>query len=235
MSTRPLLEVDGLGLRTPSGPVFTDLSFTVPRGALTAVVGPSGSGRSALLLALGGRVRGLTGTVRLGERSLRSRPRDLRVRTAVARLGTLVQPEGRLTVGESITERALVDGVPDRVAAAAVARAEEVLGTTSDRSALVDELSAYDRALLCVGLALVRPADLVLLDDADRALDLADQRRLLEALARLCAAGQTLVVSTTEAASLPPGTHVVELRPTAPAAAPTAVPAPDPTSPEKTS
>ena len=154
MNAHPLLAVEGLGLATPAGPVFTDLSFAVPRGALTAVVGPSGSGRSALLLALGGRMRGVTGTVRLGERAARSRPRDLRAHTAVARLATLVEPEGRLTVGESVTERALVDGVAADAAARAVARAEETVGATFDRSLLVDDLSAYDRALLCVALAL---------------------------------------------------------------------------------
>ena len=235
MNAHPLLAVEGLGLATPAGPVFTDLSFAVPRGALTAVVGPSGSGRSALLLALGGRMRGVTGTVRLGERAARSRPRDLRAHTAVARLATLVEPEGRLTVGESVTERALVDGVAADAAALAVARAEETVGTTFDRSLLVDDLSAYDRALLCVALALVRPADLVLLDDADRAGDVADQRRLLDALGRLVAAGQTVVVSTTEAASLPPGTVVVPLRP--PPAADPAPAGPTPVTPsaEKTS
>ena len=129
----------------------------------------------------------------------------------------------------------LVDGVAADAAALAVARAEETVGTTFDRSLLVDDLSAYDRALLCVALALVRPADLVLLDDADRALDVADQRRLLDALGRLCAAGQTVVVSTTEAASLPPGTVVVPLRPP-PAADPApAGPTPVPPSAEKTS
>jgi ABC-2 type transport system ATP-binding protein len=235
VNAHPLLAVEGLGLATPAGPVFADLSFTVPRGALTAVVGPSGSGRSAVLLALGGRMRGVTGTVRLGERAARSRPRDLRAHTAVARLATLVEPEGRLTVGESVTERALVDGVAADAAARAVARAEETVGTTFDRSLLVDDLSAYDRALLCVALALVRPADLVLLDDADRALDVADQRRLLDALGRLCATGQTVVVSTTEAASLPPGTVVVPLRPRPPADPAPAVPTPVPPSAEKTS
>jgi len=250
VSEHPVLEVERLSLRTPAGPVFTELTFSVPRGGLTAVVGPSGSGRSALLLALGGRMRGLTGSVRLGGRAARSRPADLRARTAVARLATLVEPEGRLTVGESMTERALVDGVQDGDAAAAVARAEGVFGTTLDRGLLVDDLTAYDRALLCVALALVRPSDLVLLDDADRGLDVADQRRLLEALGRLCATGQTLVLSTTELASLPPGAHVVHLRPTPPAdpapagpapadSAPAhpapATPTPDPTSAEKTS
>lgn len=241
MSEHPLLEVDRLSLRTAAGPVFSELSFSVPRGRLTAVVGPSGSGRSALLLALGGRMRGLTGSVRLGGRAARSRPAELRARTAVARLATLVEPEGRLTVGESMTERALVDGVQDADADAAMARAEEVFGATVERGLLADDLTAYERALLCVALALVRPSDLVLLDDADRGLDVADQGRLLEALARLCATGQTLVLSTTELTSLPTGTHVVPLRPPSPADPAREDPAPakpapaDPTPAEKTS
>lgn len=213
----PLLRVRHLGLATKTGPVFTDVSLTLEPGSLTVVVGPSGAGRSALLLALTGRMRGVTGNVEL-RGDARTRPRDLRAVTAVARLAGLVEPEGQLSVAESVTERALVDGVQVADAEAAVTAAEELLGVRFERRLLVDQLDAFHRTLLGVVLATVRPADLVVLDDADRLLDLADQRRLFDALLRLAAAGRGLLVSTTEVAAVPASAHVVHLP--RPAAAP---------------
>jgi ABC-2 type transport system ATP-binding protein len=225
----PLLRARHLGLATRTGPVFTDVDLTLQPGSLTVVVGPSGTGRSALLLAVTGRMRGLTGSVELrGE--ARTRPRHLRAVSAVARVAGLVEPEGQLSVGESVTERALVDGVQVADAEAAVSAAEELLGVRFDRGLLVDQLDAFHRTLLSVVLATVRPAAFVVLDDADRLLDLTDQRRLFDGLVRLAAAGPALLVSTTEAAAVPASAHVVHLPPAA--AAP---PAPPPSqTPKKT-
>ena len=215
---RPVVEAEHLSLAGPEGPVFRDVSLAVLPHRLTALVGPSGSGRSSLLLALTGRMRGIDGTLRFHGHDVRS-GRDLRrfrVATAVARLSTLVVPEARLTVAESVVERALVDGVRPGVAERALAAAEEGLGVRLDRDALVEQLSAYDRTALCVALALVRPADLVVLDDADADLDLADQRRLLGALVDLAADGPAVLVSTTEAASVPDAAVLLSVSPAAP-------------------
>lgn len=210
----PLILVDDLGLASRSGTIFADLTFGVPRGEVSVVVGPSGSGRSSLLLAVSGRMRGLTGSVRLGRHTRTTRPRQLREITAIARIATLVEPEGQLTVGESMLERALIDGVQAADADLAFAEAEEVTGVTFDRDGLVDQLPAYERSLLCVALAMVKPSELIVFDDADRSLDLAAQRRLMAALTLLCRPGRTILTSTTEVAAVPADAHVIHLDPT---------------------
>ena len=45
----PLLELQRFGLSLDGRQVLDDISFTVPRGSITALIGPSGSGKSALL------------------------------------------------------------------------------------------------------------------------------------------------------------------------------------------
>ena len=222
-----LLHVEGLGLATKAGPVFADVSFTLEPHALAVVLGAAGSGRSALLLALCGRMRGTTGSVRLG-RSLRTRPADLRRETSVARLGTLVGLEDQLSVAESTTERALVDGVQRADAESALVAAEEAFGVSFGRDRLVQDLGAYEQTLLAVALATARPAELVVLDDADRALDVADQQRLYAALGRFCATGPCVLAASAEAAAVPAGTLVVPL-PTPAAATAAAEPTPEPT------
>jgi ABC-2 type transport system ATP-binding protein len=201
----PVVEAEHLSLVGLEGPVFTDVSLAVQPGRLTVLVGPGGHGRSSLLLALCGRMRGCTGTVRWQGRTVRS-GRDLRtVRrgASVARISTFVMPEARLTVAQSVVEHALLDGVRPAAAERAFAAAEDLLGVHLDRSTLTERLTTFERSILAVALAVVRPADLVVLDDLDADLDLADQRRLADALVRLAASGPAVLTSTTEPSSVP--------------------------------
>jgi ABC-2 type transport system ATP-binding protein len=202
----PVLEAAHLNLTGPDGLVFTDVSLTVAPARLTLLVGTSGSGRSSLLLALGGRMRGTTGTLRHHGRDVRTR-RDLtalRAAASVARIADVIVPEPRLRVREAVAERALLDGVRLAAAEPAFAAAEDLLDVRLDRDALVEQLPAYEAAALAVGLALVRPAEVVLLDDLDADLDLTDQRRLVDALVRLAASGPAVVATTTEARAAHP-------------------------------
>lgn len=212
----PVVEAQHLSLAGPEGPVFTDVSLAVAPGRLTVVVGPGGSGRSSLLLALCGRMRGVSGTLRTQGRPVRS-ARDLRAlrrTSSVARVATIVAPEARLTVAESVVERALADGVRPAAAERAFAAAEDVLDVRLDRATLGERLTAYERSALAIALALVRPAELVVVDDLDADLDLTQQQRLAAALVRLAGAtGCAVLASTTEPASVPADAVLVPLAP----------------------
>ena len=210
-----VVEAAHLGLVGLEGPVFTDVSLSVPPGRLTVLVGRGGSGRSSLLLALCGRMRGCTGVVRRQDRPVLT-GRDLRAlrrATSVARISTFVVPEARLTVAQSIVERALLDGVRPAAAERAFAAAEDLLEVHLDRNTLTERLTPYEQTVLAVALALVRPAELVVLDDIDADLDTHDQRRLLDALVRVAAAGPAVLVTTTESASVPADAALVTLAP----------------------
>lgn len=201
----------GLGLATSSGPVFADVSFSFAKGSLAVLAGPSGSGRSALLLAIGGRMRGLTGSLRVAGFDGLTQARQIRATASVARVAHLVDLEGQLTVADSITERALTDGLPGRRSEGVFQHAETILDRTFDRAALVDGLSALDRTLLAVALAGMRPAHLLLLDDADLQLDLADSRQVMAALLRLTDTGVTVVATTLGTDAVPPAATTVPL------------------------
>lgn len=214
----PVVEARHLGLVGPEGPVLTDVSLAVAPARLTVVVGPGGSGRSSLLLALCRRMRDTTGTLLAQGRPVRT-GRDLRAlrqRTSVARIASLVLPEARLTVAQSVVERALLDGVRPADADRAFAAAEDLLQAPLDRATLTERLTAYEQSVLAVALALVRPADLVVVDDVDADLDLADQRRLLDALVRVAVSGPAVVATTTEPSPVPADAVLVTLAPPAP-------------------
>ncbi len=204
---RPYIETHDLSLVTREGPVYSGVELAFRRARLAAVVGRSGSGRSALLLTLAGRMRGWTGRCRVAGYDAATQTASLRDRTSLARVSDLVDLEPRLTVAESITERALIDAMPlqragDRFDASCAALGD--IGFA--RKTLVGELSSLDQTLLAVALATLRPAELVFLDQAERGLDGEQLTQLMAGLVGLVASGTSVVVSVLDAADLPDDT-----------------------------
>lgn len=63
MADDNFIEIRGLRLRFGHRVVFDDLDMSVPRGKLTALMGPSGTGKTTLLKVIGGQVRPDAGSV----------------------------------------------------------------------------------------------------------------------------------------------------------------------------
>lgn len=199
----PYLQTRDLALRTRQGPVFEQVDLAFRRDRLAAVVGRSGSGRSALLLTLAGRMRGWTGSVVVAGYDAATQTAALRDRTSLARVSDLVDLEPRLTVAESITERALIDGMALARAGSRFEASCAALGVDVPRRALVGELSALDQTRLAVALATMRPAEVVFLDEATRGLDAEQVAALMGGLAQLVEAGTLVVVAVLDAGVLP--------------------------------
>ena len=78
----------------------------------------------------------------------------LRDRSSLARISDLVDLEPRLTVAESITERALIDAMPlQRAGERFEASCAALGGIEVPRKTLVGELTSLDQTLLAVALA----------------------------------------------------------------------------------
>lgn len=220
-----LLEVEELTLAHHEGTVFGPVTATLPRSALVVVHGPSGSGRSALLLALAGRMRGCTGTMRFTDWPTRTTGtsglrhwwherrsgRAHRRAAAIARVAGVVDLESQLTVTESVTERCLADQVPMGQGHARFDALCERIPTSFPPQATIGELTALDRAVLATVLAMLRPARLVVLDDVDRDLDAAGQAQLFATLQRFAVTGCTIVASTCDRQPIPDDVRTIPL------------------------
>lgn len=208
MTPSPLLALEDLALAHRGHTVFGPVTATLPRSSLVVVHGPSGSGRSALLLALAGRMRNTTGTIRFTE-PLSGRAH--RRTASIARVSDLVDVEPQLTVSESVTERCLADQVPLGRGQVQFAALCERIRTNFPPHALVAELTARDRLVLTTVLAMLRPAALVVLDDVDRDLDAAGQSEVFTVLQRLSLVGCTIVASTCDQQPIPDDVPTISL------------------------
>lgn len=212
---QPTLWARGLTVQTTRGTVVGPLDLTAHAGQLVIIEGPASSGRSSLLLALTGRMRGVSGDLAVAEGSA-ARPRSLQAVTSVARLGTIVDLDDPLTVGESVIERCLADGLPEREGSHRMTVLGDTLGFRVPREATVGELSMLTRVLFMTLLAQLRPAALTVLDDLDHDLSPQDQAVALNHLAAFAAdTGTVIVVSTVAAPHVPSGGTLIRLSATA--------------------
>lgn len=208
----PLLAVDGLTVELPTqdGAVHavTDLSYDVRRGEALGIIGESGAGKTASVLALLGLLDGarVTGSARLdGEELVGATERTLR-RVRGNRVAMVFQdPAAALhphhPVGRQVAEayRAHQD-VGRRAARARAVEMLERVGLPDAARRARDyphQLSGGQRQRVMIAMALVNDPDLLIADEPTTALDVTVQAQILALLREVQAdTGVTLVLIT---------------------------------------
>lgn len=209
----PVLVATGLGLLGKSGWVFQNIDLTLRPTSVAAIVGPSGTGRSSLLLALAGRLRPTAGSLSVAGHSYRDKPSSVRQLTAIARVGSVAHPEPALTVRENIAERCLLEDVGLPEGRTRFAAACDALQLQLNPSSQVGSLFGDQATLFAVAAACVRVSAVIMLDDVDRGVSGATQQLILDALIRLAMTGPTIIVTTTDRIPVMEADVVLDLTP----------------------
>ena len=209
---------DGLGIWGPRGWAVRGISVDAEPGALIAVEGPSGSGRTCLLLALTGRMKVSEGSAAVGDVRLPKQMAAVRGISALAHVPGVTDLDPALTVAEHLRERALLQrrfGASLRGllrprgerAAEAGRRVEAALEAAGlDLEALpkgprtaVRDLERLEALRLSVALALVGGPRLLGIDDTDLKLSDGERAEVWALLKSLADAGTTVVAVCSEA------------------------------------
>lgn len=168
--------------------VAENLTFRVPDGLVTSIIGPNGCGKSTLLRALARLLAPAAGAVVLDGEAIHRQP----TKEVAKRLGLLPQEQAapEAIVVEDLVRRgryphqALLQP-PTAADRAAVERALELAGVAALRDRPVDELSGGQRQRAWIAMALAQETPILLLDEPTTYLDLAHQREILELIRRL--------------------------------------------------
>ncbi|MDX3450390.1 ATP-binding cassette domain-containing protein [Streptomyces sp. ME02-8801-2C] len=206
------------GLKGPRGWAFHEVSFDAEPGSLIALEGPSGSGRTCLLLALTGRMRPTEGSAEVGGWSLPKQLAAVRHASALAHVPGITDLEPALTVGEHLRERALLQrrfggSLRGLLRPRAERLAENRLRVTTaltaaglDLEALpkgsrtaVRDLERLEALRLSVALALVGGPRLLGVDDTDLKLSDTERAEVWAMLRSIAEAGTTVVAVCSEA------------------------------------
>ncbi|MFH8410642.1 ATP-binding cassette domain-containing protein [Streptomyces sp. NPDC018019] len=218
----------GLGVEGPRGWAFRDVGLTAEPGSLIAVEGPSGSGRTCLLLALTGRMTPTAGTAEVAGLPLPKKMAAVRAVTALAHVPGVTDLEPALTVAEHLRERILLQrrfgplpGIPGALlrprrerTASARARTEAALEAAGlDLDSLpkgartaVRDLERAEALRLSIALALIGRPRLLAVDDTDMKLPDAERADVWATLRALAESGTTVVAVCSRA---PEGAVVV--------------------------
>ena len=186
--TNSALEVTGLRVRRGGRLVVRDVSFEVPRGAVTGLLGPSGCGKTTLMRSVVG-----VQIVEAGIVTVLGHPAgspELRRRIGYATQNPAIYAD--LTVTEALRYFAAVLRAP----ASDVDRVIAEVGLTDHATKLIGSLSGGQHSRANLAVALLGKPELLVLDEPTVGLDPVLRDELWALFRRLASAGATLLVSS---------------------------------------
>jgi subfamily B ATP-binding cassette protein MsbA len=184
----------------PGGkPVLSDVSFTVPAGSVTALVGHSGSGKTTLAGLLPRFYSDYEGSIKLDGHELADYELDnLRGHISLVSQNVVLFND---SVAGNIAYGALAGAPREEIASAAAdAHASEFIERLPEGlDTLVGEngtlLSGGQRQRLAIARALLKDAPILILDEATSALDSESERAIQDALAEVMKHRTTIVIA----------------------------------------
>ena len=174
--------------------IVHDVSFSIPKGEVLALIGESGSGKTTIALSLMGYARGgcriAGGNVRIGDTQILSLDRHDRMKLRGTRISYVAQsaaasfnPSRRIM--DQVIEAAMIHGLMDRPTAEAKAvelvRALALPDPDSIGRRYPHQLSGGQLQRLMAAMALITDPELVIFDEPTTALDVTTQIDVLRA------------------------------------------------------
>ncbi len=178
------VDVEEVGVRFGDAQVLSDVSFSVERGEIFVIMGPSGSGKSVLLRTLIGLLKPTTGHVRIGDMDASVRSTHEKVKTA------LVFQAGALFNSMSVYDNLAFYLREHRMAKEDVIRdkveeALEMLSLKEAAAKIPAELSGGMKKRVAIARALVMEPQLLLYDEPTSELDPTMAATIIEVIATL--------------------------------------------------
>ncbi len=179
---------------------FCDVTLSIPRGQMIAIMGPSGSGKSTLLHILGGIEPPTSGEIWIDGQNLAGlRDFDLTLLRR-RRIGFIFQSFNlvpTLSVMDNVTLPLVLDGMVQQEAVPRALKSLERVDMSHRLRHLPSQLSGGEQQRVAIARALVINPSLVLADEPTGNLDTARGRDITRLLHEVAHQGQQTVVVVT--------------------------------------
>jgi branched-chain amino acid transport system ATP-binding protein len=188
-----LLEVQGLETAYATSQVLFGLSLAIAEGEAVTLLGRNGMGKTTTVRSIMGLTRARAGAIRFRGRRIEREAPD-----RIARAGIALVPEGRQIFPNLTVRENLIAFAENRCARAdpwTPDRVLELFPRLAERTRnMGNQLSGGEQQMLAIGRALVTNPYLLILDEATEGLAPLLREEIWKCLARLRAAGQTILV-----------------------------------------
>ncbi len=199
-----MIELTNIEKRFGDTVVLKDINITIPEGSVTALVGPSGGGKSTLLRCINLLEIPSAGTIRLGSETLTFSPHQKpswqaiqKIRRQTGMVFQNFQLFPHQTAIENVMESLVT--VLKWPREKARARAEELLqkvGMEHKADAWPATLSGGQQQRIAIARALAPSPRVLLCDEPTSALDPELAAEVVDVLSKLAAEGTTMVMAT---------------------------------------
>lgn len=191
------IDVKSLQVQFVQKHVLKDISWQIPKGRITALVGPNGCGKSTLLKCIIGNLKPQSGEITISGRLLGSYSANELAHT-LAFLPQSPEVPGDMTVEELVycgryphQKWWKNSAKEDRIAVEAALSATKTLHL---KDQVVQSLSGGERQRVWIAMALAQESDILLLDEPTTYLDINHQLEIMELLQRLNREQQLTIV-----------------------------------------
>jgi len=193
MADAPLLELRDVETCYGLSQVLFGMSLAVAPGEVVTLMGRNGMGKTTTVRSIMGLTPALRGTIRFAGREIRALPSY-----QVAKLGIGLVPEGRQTFPNLSARENLIATAANRGGAGEPWSLDKVCALfprLAERiSNMASQLSGGEQQMLAIGRALMTNPRLLILDEATEGLAPLIRAEIWQCLARLKAAGQSILL-----------------------------------------
>jgi len=185
-----LLEIDGINTFYGDSHILFDVSLSVQKNEVVALLGRNGAGKTTTLRTIMGVLAPRSGAIRLG-----GRPIAGMAPYEIARMGLQLVPEERAIFGQLTVEENLKLAALSAPKAWTLDRIYEFFPRLKERRRSGGrQLSGGEQQMLAIARALIRDAEVILLDEPFEGLAPLIVRDLVRVSRDLAAQGRTILV-----------------------------------------